>query len=200
MDRAGGARQQRRQNLYLGLYFWNNGSPELMLFKRISGNWTQLGAAPVRRAGGGHPVARSPRRLDAHLLQNGVARITATDTSLTRGAPGIMAYGTRTGRQLGRRTAHGPGTPYTVGGTVRPGHGGTVVLEDNGGNDLSVTANGAFTFSTPLAGGAAYNVTVKTNPSGRPAPWPTAPGTVGAANVTSVAVTCATVRPGDRLG
>ena len=36
---------------------------------------------------------------------------------------------------------------YTVGGTVT-GLVGTVVLQDNGGNNLSVSANGAFSFST----------------------------------------------------
>ena len=36
--------QNGGQNPYLGLYFWNNGTPELMLFKRIGGNWTQLGS------------------------------------------------------------------------------------------------------------------------------------------------------------
>ena len=53
---------------------------------------------------------------------------------------------------------------YSVGGTVS-GLSGTVVLQDNGGDNLSVSANGAFTFATRLATGAAYNVTVKTNPS-----------------------------------
>ena len=41
---------------------------------------------------------------------------------------------------------------YSVGGTVS-GLSGTVVLQDNGGNDLSVSANGPFTFSTALAAG-----------------------------------------------
>ena len=32
-------------NAYVGIYFWNNGSPELQLFKRSGGNsWTQLGS------------------------------------------------------------------------------------------------------------------------------------------------------------
>ena len=53
---------------------------------------------------------------------------------------------------------------YTVGGTVS-GLSGTVVLQDNGGDNLSVTANGSFTFATSLASGAAYSVTVKTNPA-----------------------------------
>ncbi len=39
---------------------------------------------------------------------------------------------------------------YTVGGTIS-GLTGTVVLENNAGNDLSTSANGAFTFSTALA-------------------------------------------------
>ena len=37
--------QNGGQSLYVGIYFWNNGSPELMLFKRIGGGWTQLGSA-----------------------------------------------------------------------------------------------------------------------------------------------------------
>ena len=37
--------------------------------------------------------------------------------------------------------------PYSVGGTVS-GLSGTVVLQDNGGDDLSVSASGAFTFAT----------------------------------------------------
>ena len=47
------------------------------------------------------------------------------------------------------------------------GLSGTVVLQDNGGDDLSVSANGSFTFATPLVSGAAYSVTVKTNPAGQ---------------------------------
>ena len=52
---------------------------------------------------------------------------------------------------------------FTVGGTVS-GLSGTVVLQDNGADNLTVTANGPFTFATALAPGAAYAVTVKTNP------------------------------------
>ena len=36
---------------------------------------------------------------------------------------------------------------FTVGGSVS-GLSGTVVLQDNGGDDLSVTASGPFTFAT----------------------------------------------------
>jgi len=65
-----------------------------------------------------------------------------------------------------------------------------VVLQDNGGDDLSVPANGSFTFATSLASGAAYAVTVKTNPSGQTCTVSNGSGTVGSANVTSVAVSC----------
>ena len=71
------------------------------------------------------------------------------------------------------------------------GLSGTVVLQDNGGDNLSVTANGSFTFATSLASGAAYSVTVKTNPSGQTCTVSSGSGTVGSANVTSVAVSCA---------
>ena len=39
---------------------------------------------------------------------------------------------------------------FTIGGTVT-GLSGTVVLQDNGGDDATVTANGAFAFATRLA-------------------------------------------------
>src|SRR3989339_1333962 len=55
---------------------------------------------------------------------------------------------------------------YTVGGTVS-GLSGTVVLTNNGGDDLTLTANGAFTFATAVADGGSYNVQVKTQPSGQ---------------------------------
>ncbi len=157
--------QNSGQNLYLGLYFWNNGNPELMLFKRISGNWTQLGSSSFQGAlAAGTQLNLSVSGSTLTFSQNGVARITATDTSLTGGAPGIMAYGTPTGDNWAGGGTTAP--TYTVGGTIA-GLTGTAVLENNAGNDLSTSTNGAFTFSTSLAGGSAYNVTVKTNPSGR---------------------------------
>ncbi len=79
---------------------------------------------------------------------------------------------------------------YSMGGTVSGLSGGSVVLQDNGGDDLTVTGNGSFTFQSKLASGAAYAVTVKTNPSGQTCSVANGSGTVGSANVTNVAVTC----------
>ena len=70
------------------------------------------------------------------------------------------------------------------------GLSGTVVLQDNGGDDLSVSSDGPFTFATRLVDGGAYNVTVKTSPSGQTCTTSGSSGTVASANVTGVAVTC----------
>jgi 6-phosphogluconolactonase len=93
-------------------------------------------------------------------------------------------------------------TTYSIGGTVT-GLSGTLVLQDNGGNNLSITAAGPFTFSTQLASGATYSVTVLTQPSGQTCSVTggTGTGTVASANVTSVAVSCsATASSGVTIG
>jgi hypothetical protein len=87
-----------------------------------------------------------------------------------------------------------PPQTYTVGGSVSGLAGSGLVLQDNGGNDLAVASSGNFVFTTALATGAAFNVTVKTQPLSPTqtcvATNPT--GTVGSANITNVAVTCTT--------
>jgi hypothetical protein len=82
---------------------------------------------------------------------------------------------------------------YTVGGNVSGlAASASVVLLDNGGDALTVSSNGAFTFKTALASAAAYAVTVATQPSGETCTVSSGSGTVGTANITSVVVTCAT--------
>jgi hypothetical protein len=85
----------------------------------------------------------------------------------------------------------GGATTYTVGGSVS-GLTGTVVVQNNGGDNLSRSANGNFTFSTALADGAAYNVTVLTHPAGQTCTVGNGGGTVSGADVTGVTVTCST--------
>ena len=41
--------QSGGQNAYVGIYFWNSGSPELMLFVRNAGGWKQLARLPPGR-------------------------------------------------------------------------------------------------------------------------------------------------------
>ncbi len=89
----------------------------------------------------------------------------------------------------------GGGTPpatYTVGGTVTGLSGSGLVLLNDGGSSLTQSLPGAFTFPAGLTSSTAYSVTVATQPS---SPTQTCvvtngSGTVGAANVTNVAVDC----------
>jgi 6-phosphogluconolactonase (cycloisomerase 2 family) len=85
-----------------------------------------------------------------------------------------------------------PPTTYSIGGTVSGLSGSGLVLQNNGGDNLSVTSNGTFTFATKVASGDAYAVTVLTQPS-NPAQTCTVTNGSGmaSANVTNVAVSCA---------
>jgi hypothetical protein len=87
-----------------------------------------------------------------------------------------------------------PPPPPTIGGSASGLAGGAVVLQLNGAEELSVSADGKFKFPKALARGSAYTVTVKTQPSS-PVKQTCAVGQgTGSANtpVNNVAVTCAT--------
>src|SRR6185312_15484360 len=80
---------------------------------------------------------------------------------------------------------------HTIGGTVS-GLAGVLVLQDNGVDNLTLTANGAFAFATTIASGGTYAVTVLTQP-GTPVQTcviANGSGTVTNTDVTSVTITC----------
>ncbi len=81
-------------------------------------------------------------------------------------------------------------TSYTVGGSVS-GLNGAAAVSLNGGTALSVSSDGSFVFSSSLASGDTYAVTVVTPPSGETCTVSNGSGTVGSANVTNVTITCA---------
>ena len=81
----------------------------------------------------------------------------------------------------------------TVGGTVSGlPTGANVVLQNNGTDNLTVSANGSFTFSKSVEGEKTYAVTVLTQPAGANCTVANGSGTIDAdgTNVTNVAVTC----------
>ena len=83
-------------------------------------------------------------------------------------------------------------TVYTVGGAVSGLAGSGLVLVNDGGDNLAVSADGPITFASPLAKGAGYRVTVLVQPTN---PTQTCvvrdgSGTVTTADVTTVAVAC----------
>jgi 6-phosphogluconolactonase (cycloisomerase 2 family) len=88
----------------------------------------------------------------------------------------------------------GSGPPHSVGGTVSGLTGSGLVLLDNGADSLAISKSGTFTFATDVAGGAAYDVTVSTQPS-NPSQTCTVShgsGTISGSDVTNVAVACTT--------
>ena len=84
----------------------------------------------------------------------------------------------------------GTGSTFSISVTVTGLSGSGLVLQNNGKDNLAISANGTFTFKTPVT---AYLVTVLTQPSN---PTQTCAVTGGSgtatANVTSVAVACTT--------
>jgi len=81
---------------------------------------------------------------------------------------------------------------YKISGTVSSVTGAGQVLQNNGGDNLAISASGPFTFSKQLKKGASYKVTVFVQPSGQACTVTNASGTVQS-NVTDVAVNCAGV-------
>jgi hypothetical protein len=88
-----------------------------------------------------------------------------------------------------------PMPTYTIGGIVSGLSGSGLVLQNNGGAGLSVSASGAFTFPVSLVRGTAYSVIVETQPTNPSQQCVVAngSGTVGTASVTDVAVVCTAV-------
>ncbi len=78
---------------------------------------------------------------------------------------------------------------YSVGGSVT-GLTGSVVLQNNAGDDLAVSANGLFTFPITLSDSASYAVSVATQPDGQSCSVANGSGTIAGADVTSVVIEC----------
>lgn len=81
---------------------------------------------------------------------------------------------------------------YSVGGTVSGLTGAGLALQNNGADSLAVAADGPFTFLTELTDTSSYAVTVSTQPTGQTCSVTNGSGTITAADVTNVTVTCVT--------
>lgn len=79
---------------------------------------------------------------------------------------------------------------YTIGGSIS-GLNGEVILTNNGGDDLLVSNNGTFEFSTPLKSSDPYFVRVETRPIGQICQIISGgSGVVNDSNVTDVLIEC----------
>jgi hypothetical protein len=101
----------------------------------------------------------------------------------------INSSGTVNGNNVTNVTVTCSTNFYTVGGTVS-GLSGTAVIQKNGADNSTITANGPFMFATPIAEGTPYNVTVQTQPVGQTCSVSNGSGTTGGSNITSVSVNC----------
>ncbi len=108
--------------------------------------------------------------------------VMATSTATTTTVPASFASNLATAY-----TAISRGS-FLVSGTVS-GLEGTVVLQNNGSDSISVTSNGSFNFSSTVAYNSNYSVTVLTQPGGQTCVV-TAGSGVMKANVSDVAVVC----------
>lgn len=83
-------------------------------------------------------------------------------------------------------------TPFTLGGTVSGlAAGDILILNDNDGGEITITAPGPFTFPMPIAAGSPYNVEVAVHPLGKICSVANGKGIMPKMNVTNVVVTCA---------
>ncbi|MCB1214138.1 MAG: hypothetical protein KDK66_01555 [Deltaproteobacteria bacterium] len=83
-------------------------------------------------------------------------------------------------------------TTYTVGGSLT-GLSGTIVLQNNNGDDLTLEDNGSFAFTSELVDGASYEVTIVTQPSAQLCSVANGSGIIDADSVSDVGVTCVTI-------
>lgn len=85
-------------------------------------------------------------------------------------------------------------TTYTVGGNVS-GLIGSVTVQNNGGDDITMNANGAFNFATALADTSVYAVTVLAQPASQTCTVNNGSGSVSGANISNVMVVCESNSP-----
>ena len=82
-------------------------------------------------------------------------------------------------------------TSFTISGTLSGlAPTTTVTLVDNATDQITLSANGPFTFPTPLATGATYAVTVLSQPTSGTCTVSNGTGMVSTSNVTNIAVNC----------
>lgn len=85
---------------------------------------------------------------------------------------------------------------YTIGGNVSGLAGGeSIVLQNNGGDDLTVSADGAFSFSQPIRDLRSYDVTIFSQPAqtDRYCADRYGDGTVSGTDITNIEVQCVTL-------
>lgn len=170
-----------------GYFLWFGNSANTVSIWRMdsSVSWTQLAISNTLTVSGNDVWTLAAQGSTLTAYQNGTQVLQTTDTNFTTGSPGVWMF--NGGNQIDDWS--GGDTFYSVGGTIS-GLSGTVVLQNNSGDNLSISSNGSFTFNTSLAPGSIYNATVKTYPTGQTCTVTNGSGTIAASNITNISVTC----------
>jgi uncharacterized delta-60 repeat protein len=145
------------------------------------------------------------RLISVALVDDAVIEPLETADVLLSDVGGCAQLGTRTSATLTILDDDTPRAPppstYTVGGTVTGLTGTGLVLHEVSGGSNVTALNGEFTFPATLYSGLGYEVRVETQPTNpiQICTVANAVGTITNANVTNVAVTCATPAPNGSL-
>ena len=170
----------------------NNGSNSTNNTYSVSSTVTGLGGTLVLQINGGSDltITTNGRFTFGASLTNGAAyNVIISNQPSGQSCTVANASGTINHANVTNVQVTCANNTYTVGGAVT-GLGGTLALQNNGGDDLTVTTNGSFAFGTALTDGSAYSITVSGQPSGQTCTVTNSSGTINAANVSNVQVAC----------
>ena len=113
----------------------------------------------------------------------------ANDSEFTLVCPsGVNSFQTCSGTITATTTTT---TVYMVGGSISDLKANGLVLLNNGTNNLAIDSGAtSFQFSTPIASGSSYAVTIGTQPTGLTCIVNNGSGTIANTNITNVSVSC----------
>jgi hypothetical protein len=165
---------------------------------RVGGTVSGLAGSGLAVSLNGDPLSISangtfefPNRLDSGSTYN--VTVSAQPTNPSQECTVANGTGTIAGSDVTNVSVTCTTLTFSVGGSIVGLAGSGLVLSTNGQN-LPVSANGSFTFPTPVASGSAYAVSVTTQPQ---SPMQTCTvangsGTISNAAISNVSVTCTT--------
>jgi len=165
---------------------WQSGSPTVSIGGTVSGltqplTLTNNGVDPIS-------VSNGTFQFDS-VLKNGANYAVAIQAQPV-GQTCSIQNGSGTAMQNITNVAVTCVNNPTIGGTVT-GLTGTLVLQNNASDTLTITSNGSFQFSRALPVNSTYFVAIQSQPQGETCSLSNASGTV-TATVTNVTVTCTT--------
>lgn len=109
---------------------------------------------------------------------------------------GLLAFSTSGCSSSSGNDSSGSGSSYSVVVTVSGLVGTGLTLQNNGGDDLQIDSDSAYSFATEFSDGGSYDITVATQPS-TPDQFCNVyshSGTINGAGVTDIEVKCVTGR------